>query len=89
MVLRRSSSESILSTSFPIENSLFGIPNNSDSVEGRENGSLAKPNKTQTSAPRNTSLGGGGGGLFDDDEEDDFFTGKSLKKSSSGRLLFD
>ncbi|XP_014070801.2 WASH complex subunit 2C isoform X7 [Salmo salar] len=67
---------------FP-ENSLFGIPNNSDSVEGRENGSLAKPNKTQTSAPRNTSLGGGGGGLFDDDEEDDFFTGKSLKKSSS------
>ncbi|XP_029554623.1 WASH complex subunit 2C isoform X7 [Salmo trutta] len=67
---------------FP-ENSLFGIPKNSDSVEGRENGSLAKPNKTQTSAPRNTSLGGGGGGLFDDDEEDDFFTGKSLKKSSS------
>uniref|UniRef100_A0A4W5MRJ3 FAM21/CAPZIP domain-containing protein n=1 Tax=Hucho hucho TaxID=62062 RepID=A0A4W5MRJ3_9TELE len=67
---------------FP-ENSLFGIPNNSDSVEGSENGSLAKPNKTQTSAPRKTSLGGGGGGLFDDDEEDDFFTGKSLKKSSS------
>uniref|UniRef100_A0A8C7QZY8 FAM21/CAPZIP domain-containing protein n=1 Tax=Oncorhynchus mykiss TaxID=8022 RepID=A0A8C7QZY8_ONCMY len=65
------------------ENSLFGIPNNSDSVEGRENGSLAKSNKTQTSAPRKTSLGGGGGGLFDDDEEDDFFTGKSLKKSSS------
>uniref|UniRef100_A0A8C7D352 WASH complex subunit 2 n=1 Tax=Oncorhynchus kisutch TaxID=8019 RepID=A0A8C7D352_ONCKI len=67
---------------FP-ENSLFGIPNNSESVEGRENGSLAKSNKTQTSAPRKTSLGGGGGGLFDDDEEDDFFTGKSLKKSSS------
>uniref|UniRef100_A0A8C8FXA8 FAM21/CAPZIP domain-containing protein n=1 Tax=Oncorhynchus tshawytscha TaxID=74940 RepID=A0A8C8FXA8_ONCTS len=67
---------------FP-ENSLFGIPNNSDSVEGRENGSLAKSNKTLTSAPRKTSLGGGGGGLFDDDEEDDFFTGKSLKKSSS------
>ncbi|XP_041743074.1 WASH complex subunit 2 isoform X3 [Coregonus clupeaformis] len=67
---------------FP-ENSLFGIPNDSDSVAGRENGSSAKPNKTQTSAPRNTSLGGGGGGLFDDDEEDDFFTGKSLKKSSS------
>ncbi|XP_064790035.1 WASH complex subunit 2 isoform X3 [Oncorhynchus masou masou] len=67
---------------FP-ENSLFGIPNNSDSVKGRENGSQAKSNKTQTSAPRKTSLGGGGGGLFDDDEEDDFFTGKSLKKSSS------
>ncbi|XP_038816662.1 WASH complex subunit 2C-like isoform X2 [Salvelinus namaycush] len=62
---------------FP-ENSLFGTPNDSDSVEGRENGSPAKPSKTQTSAPRKTALGG----LFDD-EEDDFFTGKSLNKSRS------
>ncbi|KAM9395431.1 WASH complex subunit 2-like isoform 3-T3 [Salvelinus alpinus] len=60
------------------ENSLFGTPNDSDSVEGRENGSPAKPSKTQTSAPRKTALGG----LFDD-EEDDFFTGKSLNKSRS------
>uniref|UniRef100_A0A674AED9 FAM21/CAPZIP domain-containing protein n=1 Tax=Salmo trutta TaxID=8032 RepID=A0A674AED9_SALTR len=72
------SDESILSSSFPIENSLFGTPNDSDSVGGRENGSPAKPHKTQTSAPRKTALGG----LFDD-EEDDFFTGKSLNKSSS------
>ncbi|XP_024280950.1 WASH complex subunit 2C isoform X2 [Oncorhynchus tshawytscha] len=62
---------------FP-ENSLFGTPNDSDSVEGRENGSPAKPIKTQTSAPRKTALGG----LFDD-EEDHFFTGESLNKSSS------
>ncbi|XP_041722229.2 WASH complex subunit 2C isoform X3 [Coregonus clupeaformis] len=80
---------------FP-ENSLFGTPNDSDSVEGRERGIPDKPNKTQTSAPRKTAGGrgrgggrgggrgrggGGGGGLFD--EEDVFFTGKSLKKSSS------
>ncbi|CAB1343844.1 unnamed protein product, partial [Coregonus sp. 'balchen'] len=75
---------------FP-ENSLFGTPNDSDSVEGRERGIPDKPNKTQTSAPRKTAgggggrggggRGGGGGGLFD--EEDVFFTGKSLKKSSS------
>ncbi|XP_014010517.2 WASH complex subunit 2 isoform X4 [Salmo salar] len=62
---------------FP-ENSLFGTPNDSDSVGGRENSSPAKPHKTQTSAPRKTALGG----LFDD-EEDNFFTGKSLNKSSS------
>ncbi|XP_055758830.1 WASH complex subunit 2-like isoform X2 [Salvelinus fontinalis] len=60
------------------ENSLFGTPNDSDSVEGRENGSPAKPSKTQTSAPRKTALGG----MFDD-EEDDFFTGKSLNRSRS------
>uniref|UniRef100_A0A4W5RK63 FAM21/CAPZIP domain-containing protein n=1 Tax=Hucho hucho TaxID=62062 RepID=A0A4W5RK63_9TELE len=60
------------------ENSLFGTPNDSDSVEGRENGSPAKPNKTQTSAPRKTTFGG----LFDD-EEDGFFTEKSLNISSS------
>ncbi|XP_021469647.2 WASH complex subunit 2C isoform X2 [Oncorhynchus mykiss] len=62
---------------FP-ENSLFGTPNDSDSVEGRENGSLVKPIKTRTSAPRKTALGG----LFDD-EEDHFFTGESLNKSNS------
>jgi hypothetical protein len=74
--------ESILSSSFPIENSLFGTPNDSDSVEGRENGSPAKPIKTQTSAPRKTALGG----LFDD-EEDHFFTGERLNKSSSGKSI--
>ncbi|XP_064786988.1 WASH complex subunit 2-like [Oncorhynchus masou masou] len=53
---------------FP-ENSLFGTPNDSDSVEGRENGSPAKPIKTAL------------GGLFDDEEN--HFTGESLNKSNS------
>ncbi|KAK6293803.1 hypothetical protein J4Q44_G00361290 [Coregonus suidteri] len=56
---------------FP-ENSLFGTPNDSDSVEERPQ---------EEEEEEEEGGGGGGGGLFD--EEDVFFTGKSLKKSSS------
>ncbi|XP_076142304.1 WASH complex subunit 2A isoform X3 [Alosa pseudoharengus] len=62
---------------FP-ENSLFGSPNDSDSVESKENGDSFKP-KPPPMEKRST----GAGGLFDeDDDEDDFFSGNTLKKPS-------
>lgn len=64
---------------FP-ENSLFSSGNESDSAEGKENGTPAAKPVISQQVPA-----GGGGGLFDDDDEDDddFFSGKSLKKSES------
>lgn len=64
-------------------NSLFSSGNESESEEGKENGSSApKTNTVPKQLPGGVS--GGGGGLFDEEEEDDdFFGGKSLKKSDS------
>ncbi|KAM9477837.1 WASH complex subunit 2 isoform 2-T2 [Clarias gariepinus] len=62
---------------FP-ENSLFGSPNGSDSLESKENDRLVK-SKVQDVRDQ-PSLGGG---LFDDNEDDDFFSGSTLKKPTS------
>lgn len=64
------------------ENSLFGSPNYSDSVEGKENGDSLKP-KPPPMEKRST----GGVGLFDEDNEDDddFFSGKTLTKPSPSK----
>lgn len=64
-------------------NSLFGSPNDSDSVESQENGDSLKP-KPPPMQKRST----GGGGLFDEEDEeedDDFFSGKTLKKPSPSK----
>lgn len=64
------------------DNNLFSSGNDSDSLESKENGTLATPRQVPTGA----GVGGGGGGLFEDeDEDDDFFSGKRLKKSDSGK----
>lgn len=58
---------------------MFSSANDSDSVESKDNGTPATPRNVPT-----------GGGLFEDedeDEDDDFFSGKSLKKSDSGKVL--
>lgn len=71
------------------DNSLFTSGNDSGSVESKENGTAApKTNAASKQVPTRASLGGGVGGLFDDeDEDDDFFSGKSLKKSDSGKCV--
>lgn len=65
------------------ENSLFGVPNGSDSLESKEKDS---PTKSKVQAAREaTSLASG---LFDDNEdEDDFFSGKTLKTPMPGELV--
>lgn len=48
-------------------------------MESKDNGTPATPRQVPT-----------GGGLFeeeDEDEDDDFFSGKSLKKSDSGKFV--
>lgn len=66
----------------PTDNSLFSSGNDSDSVESKENGALAT--KTHATS-KQVSVGSG---LFDDeDDDDDFFSGKSLKKSDSGKCV--
>ncbi|XP_031434739.1 WASH complex subunit 2 isoform X3 [Clupea harengus] len=75
-------SKKIPSSAVPVfpANSLFGSPNDSDSVESQENGDSLKP-KPPPMQKRST----GGGGLFDEEDEeedDDFFSGKTLKKPS-------
>lgn len=68
------------------DNSLFSSGNDSDSVESKENGTPTASKQVPTGA--GVGVGGGGGGLFDDeDEDDDFFSGKSLKKSDSGKFV--
>ncbi|XP_070771626.1 WASH complex subunit 2 [Enoplosus armatus] len=68
---------------FP-DNSLFSSRNDSDSVESKENGTLApKTNAASKQVPTGSGVGGGGGLFDDEDEDDDFFSGKSLKKSDS------
>lgn len=64
------------------ENSLFGSPNDSDSLE---NGDSLKPQPPPM--PKQST---GGGGLFDedDDDDDDFFSGKTLKKPSPSKFCF-
>lgn len=65
------------------DNSLFGVPNGSDSLESKEKDS---PTKSKVQAAREaTSLAGS---LFDDNEDDDdFFSGKTLKNPTSGELV--
>uniref|UniRef100_A0A8C1R2A5 WASH complex subunit 2C n=1 Tax=Cyprinus carpio TaxID=7962 RepID=A0A8C1R2A5_CYPCA len=66
---------------FP-ENKLFGLPNDSGSLESKNSKSPVKP-KVQA-APKRASVGGG---LFDDEEdEDDFFSGKAPNKSTPGQV---
>uniref|UniRef100_A0A8C2BNQ3 FAM21/CAPZIP domain-containing protein n=1 Tax=Cyprinus carpio TaxID=7962 RepID=A0A8C2BNQ3_CYPCA len=66
---------------FP-ENKLFGLPNDSGSLESKNSKSPVKP-KVQA-APKRASVGGG---LFDDeDDEDDFFSGKAPNKSTPGQV---
>ncbi|XP_066534742.1 WASH complex subunit 2 isoform X2 [Hoplias malabaricus] len=64
---------------FP-ENSLFGSPSTSDSLESKANDSPVKPKMQATSKPAAI-----GGGLFDDDDDEDadFFSGKAPKKPIS------
>ncbi|XP_063047847.1 WASH complex subunit 2 isoform X2 [Engraulis encrasicolus] len=60
---------------FP-DNSLFGSPNNSDTLESKEASDPFKPQPPPM--PKSDS-----GGLFDEDEdEDDFFSGRTAKKPS-------
>lgn len=55
-------------------------------MESKENGTPTASKQVPTGA--GVGVGGGGGGLFDDeDEDDDFFSGKSLKKSDSGKFV--
>ncbi|XP_016133542.1 WASH complex subunit FAM21-like [Sinocyclocheilus grahami] len=62
-------------------NKLFGLPNDSDSLESKNSKSPVKP-KAQA-APKRASVGGG---LFDDeDDDDDFFSGKAPNKSTPGQ----
>lgn len=71
------------------DNSLFSSGNDSDSVGSKENGSPApETNAASKQVPTGAAVGGGGSGLFDEEEEDDdFFSGKSLKKSDSGKCV--
>ncbi|XP_016329374.1 WASH complex subunit FAM21-like isoform X5 [Sinocyclocheilus anshuiensis] len=62
-------------------NKLFGLPNDSDSLESKNSKSPVKP-KVQA-APKRASVGGG---LFDDEDDDDnFFSGKAPNKSTPGQ----
>uniref|UniRef100_A0A673JBK3 WASH complex subunit FAM21A-like n=1 Tax=Sinocyclocheilus rhinocerous TaxID=307959 RepID=A0A673JBK3_9TELE len=62
-------------------NKLFGLPNDSDSLESKNSKSPVKP-KVQA-APKRASVGSG---LFDDeDDDDDFFSGKAPNKSTPGQ----
>lgn len=71
-----------------LDNSLFGSGQSSDSEDRKENSTPAVGTKTAPAQPL-TGAGSGGdggaGGLFDDDEDDDFFSGKTLKKTDSGK----
>lgn len=54
----------------------------------KENGTPAPKTKQVPAGAGIGGGGGGGGGLFDEEEEDDdFFSGKSLKKSDSGKCV--
>ena len=71
----------------PTDDSLFSSGQESDLEGNKENGTPAvKTNAAPKQVRSLTGGSGGGSGLFDDEDEDeDFFSGKSLKKSDSGR----
>ncbi|XP_073690256.1 WASH complex subunit 2 isoform X2 [Garra rufa] len=65
------------------ERKLFGSPNDSDSLESKDNKSPVKPAPKVQATPKRASVGGG---LFDDeDDDDDFFSGKTPNKSTPGQ----